>query len=377
MSFLDGFFDNLLTGTLTPKGDLGDFRHAAYLYNTNNFRLAPKSKFLYHVVFEFTSQALTSSRFFPQLTNRHREEVNMLVKNVKLPEFEAQTETRNQYNRKKNFQTAIQYSPVDITMHDDNFGITTAMLEAYYRYYFRDGNYSTGSAAFAPRSTYKGAALANKKYGLDNGSQQPFFSRITIYQLARHQWTGFTLVNPLITRWGHDSLDNSSSEPTANTMTVAYESVFYTRGQTGRGSPAGFASSHYDLTPSPITISGGGTGSFLGPGGLLDGVGSVLNDIATGNFDLGTILDGVNTVRNAGRLTLKGLRQEGLSLLGGAATSVLQPTLGSINNTVFPKSNGNGGNNTGTTATGGQSSASDPNYAARIAQAQANNGIDI
>jgi len=373
MSLINGFLDNLVSGTLNPKGNLGDFKHSSYLYNANSFRLAPKSKFLYQVVFELSPQALALN---PVLSNKHREEINMLVKAVDLPKFQAQSEMRNQYNRKKNFQTSITYDPVQITLHDDNFGVTTALMEAYYRYYYKDGNYvdERTTSSFDPRSSYKGSEINRKKYGLDNGSRRPFFHRITIYQLARQTYTGFSLVNPLITQWGHDSLDNSDSSPTANQMTVAYESVFYLRGNVKQGDPAGFATTHYDLTPSPLRVAGGGTSTILGAGGVADGVGSILDDISSGNFGIGSILKGVNTFNNAKKLTSGGLREEGLNLLGTVATAAAPALLGSISNTVFPKSLGNGGKNSITTATGGNSNPTDPAYRARIEQARFNNG---
>ena len=50
-NLLKGFLDNLGKGVLNPKGNLGDFAHGARLYVDDSFRLAPKQKFLYHVVF--------------------------------------------------------------------------------------------------------------------------------------------------------------------------------------------------------------------------------------------------------------------------------------------------------------------------------------
>ena len=41
----------LVGGLLNPKGNLGDFRHAARLFTDDSFRLLPKSKFLFHVYF--------------------------------------------------------------------------------------------------------------------------------------------------------------------------------------------------------------------------------------------------------------------------------------------------------------------------------------
>ena len=51
-NIFNGFLDNLVNGALSPKGDMADYTHAARLYTDDNFRLAPKQKFLYHVVFQ-------------------------------------------------------------------------------------------------------------------------------------------------------------------------------------------------------------------------------------------------------------------------------------------------------------------------------------
>ena len=48
-NIFNGFLDNLVNGALSPKGDMADYTHAARLYTDDNFRLAPKQKFLYHV----------------------------------------------------------------------------------------------------------------------------------------------------------------------------------------------------------------------------------------------------------------------------------------------------------------------------------------
>ena len=53
--FVSGFFN--------PKGNLGDFRHAARTFVDDNFRLAPKSKFLFHVFFKINTNALKSLNF--------------------------------------------------------------------------------------------------------------------------------------------------------------------------------------------------------------------------------------------------------------------------------------------------------------------------
>src|SRR6056297_2578268 len=127
------FLDNVGQGLTNPKGNLGDFRHAARLFIEDTFRLAPKQKFLFFVNFELSPDALA---LFPQLRNRHLPEINMLVKTADLPQYSANIDVKNQYIRKKVVQTSIDYTPVTLTMHDDNIGVTTLLLEAYYKYYY-------------------------------------------------------------------------------------------------------------------------------------------------------------------------------------------------------------------------------------------------
>ena len=111
-NILNGFLNNVLRGALNPGGTFKDYQHAARLFTDSGFRLAPKAKFLYHTVFELSSEALNS---VSQLDQRHKQEINMLVKAADLPKFSVQTTTKNMYNRKKNLQTSIEYDPVNIT----------------------------------------------------------------------------------------------------------------------------------------------------------------------------------------------------------------------------------------------------------------------
>jgi hypothetical protein len=369
---LNGFLDNFFSGALNPKGNVGDFAHAARLYVDNAFRLAPKAKFLYFVNFNFTESVLQN---FPKLDQRHRAELNMLCKSVDLPQYTATVDTKNQYNRKKNIQTRIDYQPVSITMHDDNVGITTMLMEAYYRYYYRDSNISNITATYDPRSTYKESNGRSYRFGLDNDKMQPFFRDIKLYQFSRHEYVEYTLVNPLITQWGHDTMDQTDGTGIAeNKMTINYEAVLYGRGAIGEDSPATFATSHYDKTPSPLSVSGGGLANLFGGGGVLDGASSVLGDITNGNIGLGTLLTAANTVKNAKNLSLDSIKQEGFSILSGAIQKAAQtPTPGGVENTYFGKTTGNG---TQTTPAVSNAAWQNPDaYAAKVNQARANNNL--
>jgi|TARA_B100001094_G_scaffold316837_1_gene358540 hypothetical protein len=372
-NILNGFLNNVLQGATNPGGNLKDYQHAARLFTDDGMRLAPKTKFLYHVVFELSPEA---QKVIPQLDQRHKQEINMLVKSADLPKFSIQTATKNMYNRKKNLQTSIEYDPVNITFHDDNMGLTTTLMEAYYRYYFRDGNYRDDgiNPPYNPRNTYTDPISQNYRYGLDNDHKSPFFNKITIYQMARHEYLGYTLVNPMVTGLTHDQVDSmDNSTPSQNQISIAYEAVYYSRGPVGENSPKGFATAHYDKTPSPLTLGGGGTSSLFGGGGVIGGISDVLGDIAGGTFNLGTALTAFNTFKNAKSLSKAGLREEGFNILKSTITNIGRENVGGLSNISIPKSSGNGGNASITSTVGGTVDTSSLIYGQRITQAAANN----
>ena len=156
-----------------------------------------------------------------------------------------------------------------------------------------------------------------------------------------------------------------------NQMTVAYESIFYSRGATGQGSPRGFAQEHYDNSPSPLGILGGGTSSLFGQGGVTNGISSVLGDLAGGQFNLGTALTAFNTFKNAKTLTKEGLRQEGFSILKNAIQDVGKQNTSGVRTTNFPKTTTS--NNSKVVTSGGSYDTADAMYASKIASAQSNN----
>ena len=81
----NGLLDSIANGVLNPKGNMADWQHASRLYVDDAMRLAPKSKFLFHVQFEVTSAA---QGIIPQLFEGNSlNEIGMLVKRADLPKF--------------------------------------------------------------------------------------------------------------------------------------------------------------------------------------------------------------------------------------------------------------------------------------------------
>jgi hypothetical protein len=330
------FLNNVGYGITHPKGQMGDFQHAARLFTDDSFRLSPKLKFQYHVAFSINPSALKNLA----LNQRHINEINMLVKTASLPNFTIQTDTVNQYNRKKIINTKIDYQPVTIKFHDDNYGLVNQLWQNYYGYYFADSRTAKSPGTY-DRDPARNGNYYRQPYGLDNNSSIPFFRKITLYQMARQEYVSYTLINPKITAWNHETMDYSAATPHENTMTVGYEAVTYDAGRVRRGDPEGFALEHYDLSPSPLSVAGGGTSTLFGRGGVIAGAADVIGDIFSGKaFEdpasfITTAIKSVNTYENSKRLTNAGLQEEGQRILKGSLNSVARS---GGNGFAFPQS---------------------------------------
>jgi hypothetical protein len=234
---------------------MGDFAHAAAVFRTNNLELAPKTKFLYHVNFNFNPPAIAALGIKKEL-------LSVLVKTAELPKFNIQTDTLNQYNRKKITQVKVDYQPVQIKFHDDNNNVVQDLWEYYFAYHYADST----TAKFDPirylaytrnaMDDAGGRPAGVYRFGYDTGNQFRFFNSIEIFQMSRGEWSRYVLVNPVILSWNHDSLDYSSSQPAEQTMTVGYEAVGYSNGS---GNPDGFPTSKYDTVKSPTGLTNSGT----------------------------------------------------------------------------------------------------------------------
>jgi hypothetical protein len=326
-----------------------DFAHASRLYADNVFALAPKAGWLYYVVFDIEPDAITDQ----QWANQQRvSEVGMLVKSADLPKFSVQTEVVNQYNRKTVIQKGINYTPLSITMHDDQSNVVHNMWLNYYRYYYADSTWGGNGPVGTARDNTPGAYQNNKylpsndlftptNYGLNSQlTVAPFFRSITIYQLNRKIFTSFKLINPLIASWDHDKLDQTSGNRFAESrMSVAYEAVFYGTGKVKKDNPTGFAMFHYDTSPSPLSLAGGGNNSIFGPGGIIPGaleifgdVSNILNpDSSIGPLGvLGTVIKGANLVKNIKGISSQSLKAEGYSILNGALSKIATGSLNGL-----------------------------------------------
>ena len=322
--FLEGF-QNGLPG-------LKDFRHASRLYLDDNFKLLPKQKFLFHVVFD-TNENVAINGFNQQ----EKFELNMMVKNCDLPRYGMNIEEKIQYNKKMYAATRIQYDPVNITFHDDHADTVNAFWKKYYEYHIADSVSlnSTEVLSQTKDSAYDNINDKNiTKFGMDTPITRkvPYLRSIEIFVLHKKRFTSMLLVNPMIGSFNHDNLDQADGTGIMqNTMQIFYETVIYKSGIINPNNVRGFSTIHYDNEPSPLTVFGRGTNSIFGPGGIVDGIGSVISSAQNGNI-LGAILAASNTYNNAKKIKksnvkneLKGLAKKGILDIGKNAGSISSP----------------------------------------------------
>ena len=323
-NFLKGFQDGL--------PGMKDYQHASRLYIDNNHKLMPKQKFLFHVVFN-TDETLFQGGF----NANERYQLNMLVKTCDLPKYDMSVEEKVQYNKKMYTATRIAYEPVNITFHDDHADTVNAFWKKYYEYNVAD---SIGMNSDLTISNTKddyydfGDDRKTTKFGLDTPKQtkKPYLKGIEIFVLHKQRFTSMTLVNPVIGSFSHDNLDQADGAGVMNnTMQILYETVIYKSGIINRNTVPGFATINYDNSPSPLTVLGGGTNSIFGPGGVVDGIGSVIRNVNNGNI-LGAILSASNTYNNAKKIKksdvkeeLKGIAKDGVLEVGKQAGSITNP----------------------------------------------------
>jgi hypothetical protein len=324
--------NNFLKGFQDGQPGMKDYQHASRLYIDNNFKLMPKQKFLFHVVFN-TDETLFGGGF----NSSERYQLNMLVKACDLPKYNMSMEEKVQYNKKMYTTTRIAYEPVNITFHDDHADTVNAFWKKYYEYNVADsvGMNSDMTISKTKDDYYDfGDKRSTTKFGLDTPKQRrkPYLKGIEIFVLHKKRFTSMTLVNPVIGSFSHDNLDQADGAGVMNnTMQILYETVIYKAGIVNKNNVPGFATINYDQSPSPLSVLGGGTNSIFGPGGIVDGIGSVISNVQSGNI-LGAILGASNTYNNAKKIKkrdvkeeLKGIAKDGILSVGKQAGSITNP----------------------------------------------------
>jgi hypothetical protein len=366
-------FGKQLVGGFIGNNVLRDYQHASRTFTTNAFELKPRYKFLFHV--SFTLNVVEIPFLNSVFSSDDIMNLSLTVKTIDLPKFQIETDTLNQYNRKRIIQKKINYDPINVTFHDTSNDLNRKLWYYYMSYYYKDptqrylepnntngtnGVSSLRQAGFGynARDIYANERVGNvNDWGFigeafNDGStagttgKPPFFRDIRIYGMDQRKFAEYVLINPLITSWGGDQYDYTQGAGIMqNNMTIAYETVKFYSGALGRaqsgGDPnvQGFATdAHYDKTVSPIARPGANATVF-GQGGLLDAGAGIIGDLQSQS-----VLGYIGAAQKAARLsrTFKGKNLGSIAASEAVAlgTETLKQGLPGATRQVANKANG-------------------------------------
>jgi len=265
-----------------------DTRHAVYNFSQDGrtlYRNQPRQPWEFYVQFNLNNDPNgIAKQFIDQyFTTPELDHLSPLVKSIDMPSMKIETQSLNQYNRKRLSQTKIVFEPVKVVFHDVCDGKTLKFWEMYYTYYFRDGiepnansptpppapnqpplsNYpaplSSGSSpnqltginstSTTTPVSFNGSkaitnnivtnTLSNHNFGfnfLDASGNWPakwnkaryLINTIELYQVHGGRYNMVTLVNPKISAFTHDVLNYAASDKVLEiTFTFEYEYAFY------------------------------------------------------------------------------------------------------------------------------------------------------
>ena len=219
-------FNNSLSSTTPDPGRVyKSYQHATRLYTSGDrMPKMPKLGFMYYVSFNL-SPGLKSNQW-----EKIKNDLGFLAKKVDLPKYKIQTTTLNQYNRKANIQQKVTYDPVSIEFHDDNSQITSSLWRLYYDYYYQDGRNKEGK--FDQRWQGDTKYKTEYVYGYDSPENTAFFSSIDMYVFHNGRYSLYSIANPLVTAWDHDSLDQGNGlKILQNKISFLYDDVSYHEGE--------------------------------------------------------------------------------------------------------------------------------------------------
>jgi hypothetical protein len=334
-----------------PGQGLRDYTHASKTFRSSGYDLAPRNKFLFHVYFNLNTNIPAVSNL---VSGGKSSIIGLMVKSAQLPGYTIDIATMNQYNRKRLVQTKINYNPAQIVFNDDQSDLIRNMWYQYYQYYYSDPTYKYGNtpnqngvlgqlqvpdvfggASYTANDTYSPSrgiqhwGLSGQGYNNPSlqslatslltgpaSGQLPFFNDITVYGMSQKSYAQYTMINPLITEWTHDTYDYSQgNQLMTHTMSIRYENVKYYSGAVGGAQPSeqvtGFADpSHYDTRISPIAVPGSNNTVMT--------QGTIKLSPQGDKQDLQALASGQNTLQNVIGAVGQGLVPVASSFLGGA-----------------------------------------------------------
>ena len=161
----------------------------------------------------------------PSGTNEFRTTISSLVRTAQMPGVQFQTETLNEYNRKKIVNTGVEYDPVSMTVFDTVGNEWLTLLMKYFSYHYMDPRNKNDPGnrdveGFVDRTG--GSENQQTRFGQDtfdsnaagyNTNQTAhFFERIDYVLYHGNKGVQYSLINPVLKSFRPGEIDYSSSD---------------------------------------------------------------------------------------------------------------------------------------------------------------------
>jgi len=221
--------------------------------------LIPKPKFLFFARFRISKTALDAAA---QLGDKSafdniKNDVIFQIKQIDKPKFNIQSETLNQYNKKRVVQTGIDYNPMTINFHDDVGDKVMRFWNDYFKYYYGDGGRESTldwRNDMVTRDFVNGQQNENGwgyRGNFAGGSvNMHLIESIELIQFYGQEFTSMQFVRPIITIFDHDNNDYAEGRVgTGIRISFDYEGVIYNLDPTnveGHEDEFDFLSDYYD-----------------------------------------------------------------------------------------------------------------------------------
>lgn len=217
-----------MTTFLRPKP------YGTRFFGTTNYSMpmnkVPRYKFMFYARFILSDHAY---KFLEgdRLTDlgSWQNGISFKIYSIDKPSVDLTTTTLNQYNRKRNVYSKIDYHPLNIKIYDTPDDVTLNLWKNYYIYYFGDGRYNTNEKQLSYNSNVTDPAFLDAlNWGLSPDKENTyFFQRVELYAIFGHLYTQINIVNPKISKVDWQNFDYNSSDPSEMSISLNFEAIEY------------------------------------------------------------------------------------------------------------------------------------------------------
>lgn len=185
----------------------------------SSFSSVPKSKFTYYVRFH---------RAVGNATTAWDQNLGLVVKSLDKPKVSFDTETLNQYNKKRIIQKKAEFGSMNMRLHDTIDNRVLQMFNDYYNFYYADRQNTDDDAWFYDVTLDEFINTGSWGFVPPGGepNQSYFFSKIEVIQFYNGIYDQFDLIHPKISSFDPDDLDYSNGEtPSEVQLSFEYEGI--------------------------------------------------------------------------------------------------------------------------------------------------------